>query len=179
MKAMVLIPLAIALFAFFWSMLEPVDPDGKTVNQEDFQPISSYIIDGMQRQFSVDGTQSHALAINSAIHWQHTAQTDLSDINYRVEGNNGEQWNIRASKGVFSRDLGELELSDGVKIEELLRGIQLTTDAMLLLTESQRAIGSHTVTLVAKNSRTVGSAFELDLNKSTAKLFGDVKTDYE
>ncbi len=179
MKALLLIPIAVSLFVFSWSILEPVGPNGETTDQEDFQPISSYIVDGAQRQFSVDGTQSHTLVINSAVHWQHKAKTELSEINYSVEGNNGERWNIRASKGLFLDDLGELELSHGVKIEEALRNIEITTDNMLLLTESQRAIGTHTVTLVAKNSRTVGSAFELDLNNSTAKLFGDVKTDYD
>ena len=50
---------------------------------------------------------------------------------------------------------------------------------MRLLTDSRRALGDNAVTIVASNSRTDGSAFELDLNNSTAKLLGNVKTVYE
>ena len=179
MRMLVLISATVVLTAVFWSAFEPSNSVRRNSDLEDRETVASYIVNGVQRQFSVNGDQAHVLAITAATQWQHSAETELSDISYRAEGDNGEQWSIRASRGVFYEDLGELELSDGVTIDELLHDIRITTEAMRLLTDKQRAIGKHAFTIVASNSRTDGSAFELDLNQSTAEILGNVKTVYE
>ena len=179
MKSLALIPFAVALTVVLWSAFEPASSVRRTTDLVDRDAVTSYIVDGVQRQFSVEGVQTHVLAITAATRWQHMSETEMSDIKYRAEGNNGEKWDIRAAKGIFHEDRGELALSNGVTIDELQHGIKMTTDAMRLLTDSRRALGDNAVTIVASNNRTDGSAFELDLNNSTAKLLGNVKTVYE
>ena len=162
-----------------WQSFVPESTPVQQVDLEEEQLITSYLLEGTRRNFSQDGAAADILEIGKATVWQNSKETTLRDIRYRTKAENGAGWDIDAAAGVFFEDLNELELKNGVTVKQLTRDATMHTESMRLYMDQKRAKGEREVVMTGRGSRTTGSAFELDLQRSMATLRGDVKTEYE
>ena len=178
MKGAVITAGMVALSIALWQSFAPKSSPVQQIDLEE-ELIASYLREGTRRHFSQDGVAADVLEISVATRWQNSEETNLTDIRYQAQAENGAVWDIEAATGIFFEDLNELELKNGVTILELTREATMQTESMHLYMDQQRAQGDQEVVMTGRGSRTSGSAFELDLQSSKATLKGDVKTEYE
>ena len=179
MKGVVITLGMVALGTALWQSFAPESSPVQQIDLQEEQLIASYMLQGTRRHFSQDGVAADVLEIGEAARWQNSEETKLSEIRYQAQAENGSVWDIDAATGIFFEDLNELELKNGVTVLELTRDATMQTESMRLYLEQKRAQGEQEVVMTGRGSRTTGSAFELDLQRSMATLKGDVRTEYE
>ena len=179
MKGVVITMGMVALGIALWQSFAPESSPVQEFDLEEEQLIASYLLEGTRRHFSQDGVAADVLEIGEATRWQNSEETALSEIRYQAQAENGSIWDIDAAAGIFFEDLNELELKNGVTVLERTRDATMQTESMRLYLEQKRAQGEQEVVMTGRGSRTTGSAFELDLQRSMATLKGDVRTEYE
>ena len=179
MKGVVITIGMVALGAALWQSFAPESSPVKQIDLQEEQLIATYLREGTRRHFSQDGVAADVLEIGEATRWQNSEETTLSEIRYQAQAENGSVWDIDAAAGIFFEDLNELELKNGVTVLERTRDATMQTQSMRLYLEQKRAQGEQEVLMTGQGSRTTGSAFELDLQRSMATLKGDVRTEYE
>ena len=179
MKGVVITMGMVALGIALWQSFAPESSPIQQIDLQEEQLIASYLRGGTRRHFSQDGVAADVLEIGEATRWQNSEETTLSEIRYQAQAENGSVWDIDAAAGIFFEDLNELELKNGVTVLERTRDAAMQTESMRLYLEQKRAQGEQEVVMTGRGSRTTGSAFELDLQRSMATLKGDVRTEYE
>ena len=179
MKGAVITFGVVALGVALWQSLAPESSPVKQIDLEEERLIASYLRKGTRRHFSQDGVASDVLEIGEATRWQNSEETTLREIRYQAQAENGALWDIDAAAGTFFEDLNELALKNGVTVLERTRDATMQTESMRLYMDQKRAQGEQEVVMTGRGSRTTGSAFELDLQRSMATLKGDVRTEYE
>ena len=179
MKGIVITMGMVALGTALWQSFAPESSPVQQIDLQEEQLIASYLLEGTRRHFSQDGVAADVLEIGEATRWQNSEETTLSEIRYQAQAANGSVWDIDAVAGIFFEDLNELELKNGVTVLERTRDATMQTESMRLYLEQKLAQGEQEVVMTGRRSRTTGSAFELDLQRSMATLKGDVRTEYE
>ena len=179
MKGVVITMGMVTLGIALWQSFAPESSPIQQIDLQEEQLIASYMRDGIRRHFSQDGVAADVLEIGEATRRQNSEETTLSEIRYQAQAENGSVWDIGAAAGIFFEDLNELELRNGVTVLERTRDATMQTESMRLYLEQRRAQGEQEVVMTGRGSRTTGSAFELDLQRSMATLKGDVRTEYE
>ena len=179
MKGTVITVGMVALGIGLWQSFTPESSPVQQLDLQKEQLIASYLLDGTRRHFSGDGVAADVLEIGEATRWQNSEETTLREIRYQAQSQNGAVWDIGAAAGIFFEDLNELELKNGVTVLERNLGASMQTKSMRLYLDQKRAQGEQEVVMTGRGSRTTGSAFELDLQRSVATLKGDVRTEYE
>ena len=169
----------VALGIGLWQSFTPESSPVQQLDLQEEQLIESYLLEGTRRHFSRDGVAADVLEIEEATRWQNSEETTLREIRYQAQLENGAVWDIGAAAGIFFEDLSELELKNGVTVLERNLDASMQTESMRLYLEQKRAQGEQEVVMTGRGSRTTGSAFELDLQRSMATLKGDVRTEYE
>ena len=169
----------VALGIALWQSFAPQSSPVQQIDLQEEQLIASYLREGTRTHFSQDGVAADVLKIGEATRWQNSEETTLSEIRYQAQAENGSVWDIDAAAGIFFEDLNELELKNGVTVLERTRDATMQTESMRLYLDQKRAQGEQEVVMTGRGSRTTGSAFELDLQRSVATLKGDVRTEYE
>ncbi len=179
MKAAIFILGTVALGIGLWGSLSP--PSSPPTRTDDSQAalMASYLVDGTRTHFSADGSASDVLIIGTATRWHNNDETELSNIHYQAQAEDGTAWDIDASAGIFFENSNELALKNGVTVIERNGEAAMSTEAMRLYMDENRAEGQHEVVMTGRGSRTTGSAFELDLSTNRATLIGNVSTEYE
>jgi LPS export ABC transporter protein LptC len=179
MKATIFALGTVALGIGLWGSLSPTSNPPARTDDTEAALIASYLVDGTRTHFSADGSASDVLIIGTAKRWHNNDETQLSNIRYQAQDEDGTAWDIDASEGIFFENSNELELKNGVTVIERNGEAAMTTEAMRLYMDENRAEGQHEVVMTGRGSRTVGSAFELDLSTHWATLIGNVSTEYE
>jgi len=179
MKGVVITMGMVALGIALWQSFVPQSSPVQQIDLQEEQLIASYLREGTRRHFSQDGVAADVLKIGGATRRQNSEETTLSEIRYQAQAENGSVWDIDAAAGIFFEDLNELELKNGVTVLERTRDARMQTESIRLYLEQKRAQGEQEVVMTGRGSRTTGSAFELDLQRSMATLKGDVRTEYE
>ena len=179
MKGVVITIAMVALGFALWQSFAPESSPAQQIDLQEEQLIASYLREGTRRHFSQDGVAADVLKIGEATRWQNSEETTLTEIRYQAQSENGSVWDIDAAAGIFFEDLNELELKNGVTVLERTRDATMQTESMRLFMDQKRAQGEQEVVMTGRGSRTTGSAFELDLQRSMATLKGDVRTEYE
>ena len=179
MKGIVITMGMVALGIALWQSFAPQSSPVQQIDLQEQQLIASYLREGTRTHFSQDGVAADVLKIGEATRWQNSEETTLSGIRYQAQAENGSVWDIDAAAGIFFEDLNELELKNGVTVLERTRDATMQTESMRLYLDQKRAQGEQEVVMTGRGSRTTGSAFELDLQRSMATLKGDVRTEYE
>ena len=179
MKGAVITVGMVALGIGLWQSFTPESSPVQQLDLQGEQLIASYLLKGTRRHFSRDGVAADVLEIGEATRWQNSKETTLREIRYRAQSENGAVWDIGAAAGIFFEDLNELELKNGVTVLERNLDASMQTKSMRVYLDQKRAQGELKVVMTGRGSRTTGSAFELDLQRSVATLKGDVRTEYE
>lgn len=179
MKAFSLALLGLTIAAGFWDRLAPnvsLDPSPFTHNG---QLVTSYLRAGIRTQFAGDGKPADVLSIDNAERREGSEETILKGIEFFSESDDGAQWHVASTSGLFFEKSNELFLQHGVRILEANRNGTMSTESMWLFIDEKKALGDQDVVLTGPGSRTSGTGFELDLRNDKATLKGRVKTDYE
>jgi len=163
-----------------WQSLTPSVSTDVAIETDTIALRENYLRGGTRTQFSaIGGEPINAVSIASAERMVGSDLTQLQDIEYRGDGDDGVQWHIVAAAGRLYESPNELVLENGVTIIEETQGAEMVTESMHLFMAQQRAIGDREVIVTGSGSRTRGDGFELDLAANTAILKGNVRTDYE
>jgi len=179
MKTVIVTLGIVALGIGLWGSFSPPSRQPSRTDDTEAALIASYLVDGTRTHFSADGSASDLLIIGTAARWHNSDETELGDIRYQAQAEDGTAWDIDASAGIFFENTNELALKNGVTVIERNGEAAMTTEAMRIYMDENRAEGQHEVVMTGRGSRTTGSAFELDLSTNRATLIGNVSTEYE
>ncbi len=118
MKAAIFILGTVALGIGLWGSLSP--PSSPPTRTDDSQAalMASYLVDGTRTHFSADGSASDVLIIGTATRWHNNDETELSNIHYQAQAEDGTAWDIDAAAGIFFENSNELALKNGVTVIE-------------------------------------------------------------